>query len=147
VITAIPLHESSDSSFDRRGRFETDIANQIIDVSIRRGDVARLHREEVFLRRLAEAFFERLDEVQQLDRLVVADVVDLVRSLAGRRIGMIAAPIGVAGRDVVGDSDDPFDDVVHKGEVAAHLPVIEDVDRLAGEDRFRKQEQRRPHGP
>ena len=93
VIAAIPLDELCHASLDRRGWFETDVADQIVDIGIRRGDVAGLHRKEILLSLFAEAFLQRFDQVQQLDRLV--NQRDLV---AGGDVAVFAeggiAPVG-----------------------------------------------------
>ena len=44
--------------------------------------------------------------------------------------------------DAIARAHDALDDVVDVGEVAAMVPVVEDVDRLAREDALREQEQR-----
>ena len=49
---------------------------------------------------------------------------------------------GFGGRDPVAGAHDALGDVVDVGEVAAVMPVVEDVDRPAGEDVAREQEQR-----
>jgi hypothetical protein len=68
----------------------------------------------------------------------------------------------VAGSGLIGSNDGspcggcastrttPSADVIHVGEVAAHVAVVEHVDRASGEDRVGEQERRhigRPHGP
>ncbi len=87
-------------------------------------------------RRAAEQALERRDERLELDRLVVADVVDRVRRAAGRA--------RAAARE---HAHDAFDDVVDVREVAPHPPVVEHVDRLAREDRLREQHRRHVGAP
>lgn len=55
---------------------------------------------------------------------------------------MIALPTGVWNRNVVGDTDDPFDDIVNEGEVSPHFPFVEDIDGATFENGLGKN----PHG-
>ena len=81
------------------------------------------------------------DHLQQLDRLIVADVVDPVGRAARAGIGPGAAPLRVGLRDAVHHAEHALDDVVDVGEVSPHAAVIEDVDRPTGENRPGKEEQ------
>jgi len=86
--------------------------------------VARLHRLHLDLRLLAEHALQRRDVIQELHRPAVADVVDRIR------------------RGPVEDPERAFDDVVDVGEVALHVAVVEDLDRLAFHDGMREQHRR-----
>ncbi len=55
---------------------------------------------------------------------------------------MRAVPPRVRLRDAVGRAHHTFDDVVDESEIALVMAVVEDVDRLAGEDVLREEEER-----
>ena len=76
--------------------------------------------------RADELFLENCHEVEQVFRVVVADVVDLVR-----REGEAVFAILLFG-GVLHHAHNAFDDVVDEREVALALTVIEDLDGLAG---------------
>ncbi len=80
--------------------------------------------------------------MQQLHRIVVADVVEAIRCRAGAGIRGAAIPRCVARRGAVAGPHHPFRDVVDVREVATHLAIVEHVDRRAGQDRLREQEHR-----
>ena len=48
VIASIPVHESLDTDFNRRTRFEAHVARQIVHIGIRCKYVPRLEWQEVF---------------------------------------------------------------------------------------------------
>ena len=73
----------------------------------------------------------RLDEGHQFDGLVVADVLDAERGVAGTGVGLAVVVIGVGRGDVVEYAHGAFGDVVDVGEVALHLAVVENVDGAA----------------
>ena len=54
----------------------------------------------------------------------------------------VAVPIGRALRFPVDQAADRLGDIVDIGEVAPHLAVVENLDRLAGEDRLGENEHR-----
>src|SRR6185437_13686913 len=80
-------------------------------------------------RALAQQSLELADERFQIDRRMVADVVDGI----GRR-----ACVRGSGYERE-YAHDAFDDVVDIGEVAADPAEIEHLDRRAGDDRAREQ--------
>src|SRR5262249_11969617 len=79
-----------------------------------RRNVPRLHRQQTPLRLLTQASFQDGDEVQQLHRLMVSDVVELVRQHAGG--------------NRVEHADHAFYNIVDIREVALHVPVVVNVD-------------------
>ena len=67
-----------DADFDRRRRPEPDIGGQGLDVGKGIGHVARLDWKESLLRCSPQLLLEAGDEMHQLDRLVIADIVDAI---------------------------------------------------------------------
>ena len=123
VVFLIPCRELAQALFNRRRRPEVEVALQFTDIRIRLVDITGLHRQKLLLRRLADSLFQHLDEVHELLRLVVADVVDLVAVAELIRLGRIAEHVL-----------DARDDVIDIGEVAVHIAVVVDLDGLAPAD-------------
>ena len=76
--------------------------------------------------RADELFLENCHEVEQIFRVVVADVVDLVR-----REGEAVFAVLLFG-GVLHHAHDAFDNVIDVGKVALALAVVENLDGLAG---------------
>ena len=135
VIVAVPGDEARDALGDRRRRLEADVAHEIVHVGEGGRNVAGLYRREFADRLLAERLLEQGDHVEQLDRIVVADIVDAPRRRTRGRIGSIARPIGIGRGRFVDEPHHRLHDVVDIGEIAPHLAVVEQPDRFAGVDR------------
>lgn len=123
IVVLIPRRELAQPLFNRRRRLEVKVALQFTHIRIRLIDIARLHGQELLLRRLTDGLFQHLDEVHELLRLVVADVVDLVAVAKLIHLRRIAKHMLNA-----------RDDVVDIGEVAVHIAVVVDLDGLAPAD-------------
>ena len=76
------------------------------------------------------------------DRRVIADVVDAPGREARRRIGRRAVPAGIGLRRTIDQPHDGLGHVVDIGEVALHVAVVEQADRLALQNRLREQPHR-----
>ena len=100
VKIAVPLDKVADSVRQRSVGPEPGCALEIRAIRKRLKRIAGLHRQEFADRRPADGLLNQGDEFQQFDRLTVADVVNVPRCAAGRRIGRLAGPrrIGAAGR-------------------------------------------------
>ncbi len=72
---------------------------------------------------------------------MIADVVDPIRRQTAGRCWLQWIEIGVGSGHPIQRADHPFDDVIDVGEIAGVLAVVEDVDRLTGEDLAGEQEQ------
>ena len=106
-----------------------------VDIGEGRLDVAGLDGRELDLGRRLEMALEDGYEVTQLDRRVVADVVEAkgcIRPVRGAAVG--------GRRRQRQEPQHGFDHVVDVGEVAAHLAVIEQLDRSTGPDGFGEDE-------
>lgn len=123
IVVLIPRRELAQPLFNRRRRLEVKVALQFAHIRVRLIDIARLHWQELLLRRLADGLFQHLNEVHELLRLVVADVVDLVAVAKLIRLRRIAEHVL-----------DARDDVVNIGEVTVHIAVVVDLDGLASAD-------------
>ena len=73
---------------------------------------------------------------------MIADVVDPVGCVTGRRIGVFCIPRRIDNRPVIDRPNHAIYDVVDVGEVAHHLAVVEYRYRCALDNSFRKLEQR-----
>ena len=73
-----------------------------------------------------ELLLEGADIVQKVFGLAAADVIDGVGGIGQ------AVPAGALLRSALHDAVNTFDDIVDIGEVAAHVAVIDNPDRLAG---------------
>src|SRR6185312_17539103 len=80
----------------------------------------------------AQASLQDFNQPHQLDRLVIADVVNSVRSVA-------AVLAGIRTRRTGGNLEYPGDNVINVGKIALHFAMIEDIDRFAFENGARKQ--------
>ena len=102
------------------------IARDGVDVGIGCGDIAGLHRLKIADRFLGRRVFDDLDKAHQFFGPVVADIVETVRRNAAARFGR-----AVVGGRLFAAREDPGDDIVDISEIALHLAVVEDLDRLA----------------
>ena len=116
VELAVPFHESFDAFLNADFRAVAEIPFQRGRVRPGCHDVAFLHFLHVQDGLLPRDLFDGADEVEQLDRTAVADIVKTVF----RRF-----------RD---DAFDAFHDVVHIGEVAGKVSEVVDVNGLALQD-------------
>ena len=141
MVGAIPCHKALDAYLDRRVRFEADIADKVIHIRIGGRHIAGLQGEQVLFGFPAELLFEHLYKLQQLHRLVVADVINLIWRAACARIRGIAGPAGVGAGRLVHHPHDSLDNIINIRKVPLHLPKVEHIDRPAFEDRPREQKQ------
>src|SRR5690606_14534479 len=123
VVIDVPVDEPPHADLDWCARPVADVLDQILHVGPRVGDIAGLHRQEVLLGLASEAFLEHLDIAHQVDRLLVADVVETVRRGARGGIGIVAVPARIRSRYAVERAPDAADDVVDVREIAAMLAV------------------------
>src|SRR5215208_3241861 len=89
MIGLEPVDEPADAISDRGRRLEIDLAHQVLDIGIGCRDIARLHRQELALGLGADGLFKQADNLEQLDRTVVPDVVDAPGGRARSRIGLV----------------------------------------------------------
>src|SRR6188472_2720673 len=85
VVLAIPCDETLHAQLDGRLRRKPHVLHQRLDVRVCRGHIPWLNRQHTLLGNAAECLLDRADEMHQLDRIVVADVVQAIWRLAGRR--------------------------------------------------------------
>lgn len=135
VVALIPLGKSPQAVLERRSGLVAQVALERRGVGVRDGHVAGLHRHEllvgleVVVRRqyalLNQHALQRVDEVEQVLGMGVADVVDAVR---GERQPVLAhLHLGCG----VHDAPHALDDVVDVGEVASTVAHVEDLDGVA----------------
>ena len=134
VIRLVPADEGGETVFDRGLGLEIDVAGQVGDVSIGARHITGLHRQVFFVGDLADRLFQDLNKIAELLRVVVADVVDLVRCRAARQIAVSLGPGRIGLGDFRRQAGDRSHDIIDIGEVALHLAMVEDLDRLAGQD-------------
>ena len=79
VIRPVPFGKFPQSFFNRRFWLKIKVALQFADVSIGLIDIAGLHGQVLLLRRLAEGFFQNFNEMHELFRFMVANVIDFIR--------------------------------------------------------------------
>ena len=105
------------------------------------GDIPRLHGQHLNPGLAAEPLLEYLDIMHELDRLVVPDIIETKRGIAGGRIRRRRRPAIGRSRRAVDHAHHPFHDVVDVGEVAHHAPMVEDLDGGAFQDPLGEQKQ------
>ena len=119
VVVAVPGDEAGHALADVDLGGKAEVAARGLDVGVGLEHVARLHRLVLDDRLPPGGGLDGGDEVAQVLAAVVAEVVD---------------PVDAGRRRVVEAAEDPVDDVVDVGEVAAHLAAVVDRDRPALED-------------
>ena len=100
-------------------------------------NITGLHRQKIFLRRLTESQLHFLDEIHQFHRVAATDVIHLERHARSAILGL---------RLVVDGANRSLGNVVDVSEVANHIAVVENLDRLALADGS-CEEHRRHIGP
>lgn len=75
----VPIHKPFHANFDRRAGRVTRIARELGHIRVSVGNIAGLHRQQIFHSAFAEAILDDFDITREFDRLVIADVVDTVR--------------------------------------------------------------------
>lgn len=135
VVALIPLGEGPQTVLERRRGLVAQVALERRGIGIGDGHVTGLHGNEllvsleVVVRRqhtlLHQHALQRVNEVEKVLGMRVADVVDAVR---GERQPVLAH-LHLGGG--VHDAPDALDDVVDVGEVAAAVAHVEDLDGVA----------------
>lgn len=120
IVVLIPFSKLAQPFFNRRRRLEVKVALQFTDIRVRLVDIARLHRQELLLRRLAEGLLQDLDEVHELLWLIVADVVDLV-----------AVAELILLRRITEHMLNARYNIIDIREIAVHVSVIVNLDRFS----------------
>src|SRR5439155_14380372 len=101
----VPINKGPNSVFDTRPRTKPDVSDQVVDVGIGGWYIAGLQRQHPLFRLAAEAVLQRLDQMHKFDRIIIADIINSVRSVAGARIRLSTVPPGIRGCDAVTNSD------------------------------------------
>src|SRR5579883_1476294 len=135
MVVAEPGDEARQALIDRRRRLEAEIARGVGDVGIGRGNVAGLKRRKLDHGFAPKRLLDDANEVLELFAAIVADIVNPEGGFSSR-----------IGRRVVETSDDAGNDVVDEGEITPHIAMIENTNRLAGENGL-GEEPRRHIGP
>lgn len=150
IITAVPVHKSAHADVQRRTRLEAKVLNQIFNVGIGGQNVAWLHRGQLFLGGSSHELLEYLNEPDDRDRVMIADIVEAIwrgtlsgyRSVFwrnGTRVGRFAPY-----------ANHPFDDVIEVGEIPPHVTIVEQGNFFPRQNIACKRDQRhvgRPQGP
>ncbi len=137
MIRLIPLRKLTQTVAQGGRGLETEILLQGGGVGIGDGDIAGLHGDELLVglevvvggedAGAEEFFLEDGDEVEEVLGIVVADVIDHV----GRDGQAVLAVLLLGG--MLHHADHALDDVVHVGEVALAVAVVENLDGLAAD--------------
>lgn len=135
VVALVPLGKGPQAVLERRRGLVAEIALERRGVGVGNGNVAGLHGNELLVSLevivsgqhalLHQHALQRVDKVEQVLGVRVADVVDAVRG-EGQPV---LAHLNFGGG--VHDALHAFDDVVDVGEVAAAITHVEDLDRIA----------------
>src|SRR5215813_3583507 len=136
VIRPIPLNKSPQPGFNRRDRFEIDVACKVVHIRICSEHVSWLKRQQVFFCLSTQRILQDFDQTKQLNWFVIADVVDSKWCVAGTRIWLIARPTRIQNRCFLHYSNYAFDYVVDVSEITLHLPIVVDIYWLAFKDRL-----------
>lgn len=144
VIALIPLGEGPQAVLERRRGLVAQVALERRGVGVGDGHVAGLHRHELLVglkvviggkhALLHQHALQRVDEVEQVLGMRVADVVDAVRGEGQPVLAHLHLGGGVH------DALDALDDVVDVGEVAAAVAHVENLDGLPAAQLLREAE-------
>src|ERR1700753_3839681 len=128
IVLTKPLDEPAYSDLHGGIGSIAHVGHQCADVGVRIRNVTGLkglqHPDCFF----PEALFQHLDVAQQFHRPVTADVVNPIWRGARSRIGFTCVPACRYCRYMIERAQDPFDDVVDVGEIAAMSTVVEQLD-------------------
>ena len=147
LVVAEPGDEAAHALRDRGRRAPVDRAGEAASMSAQvSGTSPGCSGRSSRIAGRPSARLERGDEVGELDRGAVADVVEAEGRVRGGRVGVGRVPVGIGQGRAVGGADHPLDDVVDIGEVAAVPALVEEPDRPALGDGA-GEEHRRHVGP
>src|SRR6266404_3685699 len=124
VILLVPLDEACEPDRDRGRWLEAEVTARPLDIGIALWDIARLQRQQLLPRRAPQQPLDNSDEVEELLGAVIAEIIDAV-----------ANPVRARRRRAIMGRDRTRDDVVDVSKVTGHPALIEDLDRLAGQNR------------
>lgn len=142
IVPPIPLGELPQALTQGSGGLETEVLLQRCGVGVGDRDVARLHRNQFLVRveivvgwqyaGAEEFLLEDIDEFQKVLRVAVTYIIYLVRRNRETVLAVLLL------RGMLHDTDHALDDVVHEGEIAFAVAVVEDfygvaVDKLVRE--------------
>lgn len=107
-------------------RLEPHICNQFIHIHIRirHRHIPRLHRQMIFHRLLTQCRFQRRNKPPQRHRLIIPNIINLIRCLHRRR------RIHLRLRNTVNDPHHTLDNIVDISEIPQHIPVVIHINRL-----------------
>src|SRR5919106_2720513 len=142
VIFFVPIHKPGDADFNGGGRAVLYAGNQVLDIGIGIGHITGLERQQILSGLFPQTILQDLNEMQQMHRLVVADVVEPVRRSAGAWIWAFAGPIWIRLCDRVEQADHTFDNIIDIGKISPVIAIIEYLDGLILKDTASKQEER-----
>ena len=83
----------------------------------------RHHLEYCFF---LKGIFQCFDEIHQLHRRTIANVMQFVATCRRFRIWVVAVPFTIGQRRVLQQPHNTLNDVVNKGEVAQHIAIVVD---------------------
>lgn len=135
VVALVPLGKGPQAVLERRSRLVAQVALERRGVGVGDGNVAGLHGNELLVSLevivsgqhalLHQHALQRVDKVEQVLGVRVADVVDAVRGEGQPVLTHLNFGGGVH------DTPDALDDVGDVGEVAAAVAHVEDLDGVA----------------
>ncbi|VXA81567.1 hypothetical protein AERO8C_120094 [Aeromonas veronii] len=134
IVVEIPADKLGNPLLEGRGGAQAGEGVQRLAVGPGGVHVTCLHRQHPLDGGFADGLFQRLDKIEQPYRLAVTDIEDAVGGCALGRALLAGVPIGIGAGRLIGDGEDPRDDVIYVGEVAAESAVVVHIDRLTRED-------------
>lgn len=142
MIFAVPCDETLDAVRDGCSRGVLLHLFESADVGESVRDVSGLQRQEFADGGLSEGCFNRVNVFAKMRRVIVADVEDAKRRVAGSRIRIEGIPVRVRLRGKVVRPDHAGDYVVDIGEIANVIAVVEWLYGCAGQDGLGEGEKR-----
>ena len=86
IKTPIPFNEAAQALLDRCGWSESNLPHQVVHIGTGDQHLTGLDGEHIFVCFLSQALFKHFNKMTQFHRLIIADVVQTIGSVAGGRV-------------------------------------------------------------
>src|SRR6266542_1884720 len=130
-VVPVPCHQPPDALLDRRIRTEPELTHEIRDVGEGFRNIAGLHRHELAFRGASRRLLDQAQDLADINRAAVADVVEAPRRAAAGKLRMLARPLWIALRRAVEDPQHGFRRIVDIGEIPPHPAMVEQRNRAS----------------
>jgi hypothetical protein len=92
IIAFIPFHKLPNARGNGGLWFKAHIPDQVIHIGIGGGHVTGLKVHKIFQGFFSKGGFNSTDKIEELNRLVITDIVNLIFRIGGAGVRRVAAP-------------------------------------------------------